>query len=55
MKSRTMLCNFYKELSIPVFGEEKNQNQRTTGSGYFKNLENWWGFPERTSGELVVI
>jgi hypothetical protein len=24
MKSRTMLCNFYKELSIPVFGDEKN-------------------------------
>jgi hypothetical protein len=26
MKSRTMLCNFYTELSIPVFGEEKNWN-----------------------------
>jgi len=44
MKSRTMLCNFYKELSIPVFGEEKNQNQRTTGSGYFKNLKELVGF-----------
>jgi hypothetical protein len=39
MKSRTMLCNFYKELSIPVFGEEKSQNQRTIGSGYYKNLK----------------
>jgi hypothetical protein len=26
MKSRTMLCNFYKELSIPIFGEEKYGN-----------------------------
>jgi hypothetical protein len=39
MKSRTMLCNFYKELSIPDFGEEKNQNQRTIGSSYLKNLK----------------
>jgi hypothetical protein len=44
MKSRTMLCKFYKELSIPVFGEEKNQNQRTMGSGYFKNLKELVGF-----------
>jgi hypothetical protein len=27
MKSRTMLCNFYKELSIPVSGEEKNRKK----------------------------
>jgi len=32
------------ELSIPVCGEEKNQNQRTTGSGYFKNLKELVGF-----------
>jgi hypothetical protein len=57
MKSRTMLCKFYKELSIPVFGEggieseSKNHRfrlfekpQRTSG-----------GFPERTSGEPVVV
>jgi hypothetical protein len=39
MKSRTMLCNFYKELSIPIFGEEKYGNKRTIHSGYFKNLK----------------
>ncbi len=44
MKSRTILYNFYKELSIPVFGEEKNQNQRTIGSGYLKNLKELVGF-----------
>jgi hypothetical protein len=49
MKSRTMLNNFYKELSIPVFGEEKNRNKRTIGSGYFKNLKELVGVPERTS------
>ncbi len=32
------------ELSIPVCGEEKNQNQRTTGFGYFKNLKELVGF-----------
>ncbi len=55
MKSRTMLCNFYKELSIPVFGEEKNRNKTTIGSGYFKNLKELVGVPERTSGEPVDL
>ncbi len=33
-----------KKLLIPVCGEEKNQNQRTIGSGYFKNLKELVGF-----------
>jgi len=44
MKSKTMLCNFYKKLSIPVFREENNRNKRTISSGYFKNLKELVGF-----------
>jgi hypothetical protein len=47
MKSRTMLCNFYKELSIPVFGEggieSESKNHR------FRLFEK----PQRTSGVFL--
>jgi hypothetical protein len=59
MKSRTMLCNFYKELSIPIFGVEKYGNKRTIYSGYFKNLKELvggsWKNQWRTGGSIAVI
>jgi hypothetical protein len=39
MKSRTMLCNFYKELSIPIFGEEKELELKNHWFQLFQKLQ----------------
>jgi hypothetical protein len=52
MKSRTMLCNFSKELSIPVFGEEKKNDrfqlfekpQGTSGVFLKEPVVNLWSY-----------
>jgi hypothetical protein len=55
-KQRCVVVWINKELLILICGEEKNQNQRTTSFGYFKNLKELVGFSWknqwRTSGYI---
>jgi len=58
MKSRTVLCsclNLQRTVNSSFWGRKRIRIKEPLVLVISKTSKNWWGFPERTSGELVVI